>query len=151
MEVTVSSELSKKKKLSEKENQSKLAKNKRNKKISYSNVPVEFVIRKITRKKLCGAVKKMLNGQRIRVLCDDWELINETCKDIILGLLEKRNNAEAADQLIDYFKETHTGEELLLFSDFLRDEVEGDGRNQQLLNLAKSIEESVYSAFPEDQ
>ena len=144
MEVTASSELS------EKKNQSKSIKSKQNKKRSYSNVPVELVIRKITRKKLCGAVKKMLNGQRIRVLCDDWELINETCKDIILGLLEKRNNVEAADQLIDYFKETHTGEELLLFSDFLREEAEG-GRNPQLLNLAKSIEEAVYSASPEDQ
>ena len=145
MEVTASSELS------EQKNQSKSIKSKRSKKTSYSNVPVEYVIRKITRKKLCGAVKKMLNGQRIRVLCDDKELINETCKDIILGLLEKRNNVEAADQLIDYFKETHTGEELLLFSDFLREEAEDDGRNQQLLNLAKSIEEAVYSAFAEDK
>ena len=143
MKVTASSEFPAKK------NQSKLSKRKRYNKISYNNVPV--VIKKLTRKKLRDAVKKMLNGQRIRDLCDDWELIDETCRDIILGLLEKGNKVEAADQLIDYFKDTHTGEELLIFTDFLKEEAGDGGRNQQLLNLAESIEEAVYSASPEDQ
>ena len=144
MEITAASEFSAKKNLS------KLSKSKQNKKIFYSNVPVEFVIKKLTRKKLCGAVKKMLNGQRIRVLCDDWGLVDETCRDIILGLLEKRNKVEAADQLIDYFKDTHTSKELLIFRNFLREEAGDGGRNPQLLKLAKSIEEAVYSASPED-
>ena len=121
------------------------------KKRCYDNVSVNAVIHKITRQKLHGAVGRMLNGHRIRLLHDDWKLINEKCKNIILGLEKNNDIDEAADQLIDYFQKTHTGEELLMFAHFLREEAKGDGRNTQLLNLAKSIEEAVYSASLENQ
>ena len=137
--------------LFEKKNRSKLAKSKPNEKRSYSNVSVEFIVRKITRKKLHSGIKSMLSEHRTELLHDDGKLINESCKDSILGLLENRNYVKAANEFIDYFKKTHTGEELLIFSDFLRQEAEDDGRNQQLLNLAESIEDAVYSASPEDQ
>ena len=122
------------------------------KKRSYDNVSVNAVIRKITRKKLHGGIMGMLNGQRIRLLHDDWKLINQKCKNSILGYLEKRNEIEeAADQLIDYFQKTHAGKQLLMFTRFLREEAEDDGQNPQLLNLAKSIEQAVRSLLLEDQ
>ena len=93
----------------------------------------------------------MLNRQRIRLLCDDWKLINQKCKNSILGYLKGNEIEEAADHLIDYFQKTHTGEELLMFARFLREEAKGDGRNTQLLNLAKSIEQAVHSLLLEDQ
>ena len=145
MEVTASSELS------EEKNQPKLSKSKSKKKKSYSNVPAKVVIRKITREKLNDGVKRMLNGHRIRVLYDDWKLLDESYKNIILGLLEKRDIVNAADHLIDYFENTHYSEDLLEFTRFIKGQATKDGRNPQLLNLAESIEEAVYSAFPEDQ
>ena len=132
-------------------NLSKLSKCEPNEKRSYTNVSVESVVRKITRKKLHDGIKRMLSEQRTHLLHDDWKLINESCRDSMLGLLGCKNYVKAANELIDYFKKTHTGEELLIFSKFMREEAEDDGRNQQLLNLAKSIEDAVYTASPEDQ
>ena len=102
------------------------------------------VIRGMTLKNLHSGIKNMLTEHRTNLLCDDWQLINEECRDDILGDLEANKKTKAADRLIDYFDNNHTGEELLLFCDFLTKEAKDAGRNPQLLKLAKSIKEAVY-------
>ena len=135
--------------LSEKKNQSKLTKSKSKRKRSYSNVPAGVVIQKITHEKLNDGVKRMLDAHRVRLLYKDWKLLDERYKNIILGLLGKNDLVNAADQLIDHFENAHFSEDLLKFADFLKKQA--NVRNPQLLNLAESIEEAVYSASPEDQ
>ena len=102
------------------------------------------VIRGMTREKLHSGIKNMLMEHRTNLLCDDWELINEECRDDILGDLKANNKTKAADRLIDYFDNNHTGEELLHFCDFLTKEAKDGGRNPKLLKLAKSIKEAVH-------
>ena len=104
------------------------------------------VIRGMTREKLHSGIKKMLTEHRTNLLCDDWELINEECRDDILGDLKANNKTKAADRLIDYFNNNHTGEELLLFCDLLTKEAKKAGRNTQLLKLANAIKEAVHIA-----
>ena len=125
-----------------KKRRSKLKKRSR----SYSEVTVKNVIRGMTRKNLHDGIKKMLTEHRTNLLCDDWGLINEECRDGILGDLKANNKTKAADRLIDYFNDTHTGEELLHFCDFLTKEAKKAGQNPQLLKLAKSIKEAVHDA-----
>ena len=66
-------------------------------------------------KTLHTGVKKMLTEHRTGLLFDDWKLINEGCRDDILGDLEANNKTKSANRLIDYFDNSHTGEKLLLF------------------------------------
>ena len=106
------------------------------------------VIRRMTRKNLHSGIKKMMTEHRTNLLCDDWELINEECRDDILGDLKANNKTKAANRLIDYFRDTHTGEELLHFCDFLTKEAKDAGRNSQLLKLAKAIKKAVHDAPP---
>ena len=114
--------------------------------ISYSEVTVRDVIRRMTREKLHSGIKKMLTEQRTILLCDDWGLIDDECKDDILGDLKANNKTKAADRLIDYFNNNHTGEELLHFCDFLTKEAKKAGQNPQLFKLAKAIKVAVYDA-----
>ena len=125
-----------------KKRRSKLKKRSR----SYSEVTVKNVIRGMTRKNLHDGIKKMLTEHRTTLLCDDWGLINEECRDDILGDLEANHKTKAANRLIDYFHDNHTGEELLHFCDFLTEEAKDAGRNPQLLNLAKAIKKAVHDA-----
>ena len=104
------------------------------------------VIRSMTREKLHGGIKKMLTEHRTNLFYDDWGLINEECRDDILGDLKANNKTKAANSLIDYFDNNHTGEELLHFCDFLTKEAKKAGRNPQLLELAKAIKEAVHDA-----
>ena len=104
------------------------------------------VIRGMTHKNLRDGIRRMVNEDRTKVLCDDWELINEVCRDDILGDLEANDKTKAANRLIDHFNNNHTGEELLLFCTFLTKEAKDAGRNPQLLKLAKAIKEAVYDA-----
>ena len=115
---------------------------------SYSEVTVRDVIQRLTRKNLHSGIKNMLTEHRTDLLCDDWGLINEECRDDILGDLEANKKTKAANRLIDYFRNTHSGKELLLFCDFLTTEAKDAGRNSQLLELAKAIKEAVYDASP---
>ena len=104
------------------------------------------VIRGMTREELHSGIKKMMTKHRTTLLYDDWGLINEECRDEILGNLRANHKTEAADTLIDYFDNNHTGEELLQFCDFLTKEAKKAGRNSQLLKLAKAIKEAVHDA-----
>ena len=106
------------------------------------------VIRGMTRKKLHRGIKNMLTEHRTNLLYDDWGLINEECRDDILGDLKANNKTKAANRLVDYFHDNHTGEELLHFCDFLTKEAKDAGRNPQLLKLAKAIKEAVHDASP---
>ena len=107
---------------------------------------VSHHIQGMTRAKLHGGIKRMLTDHHINLLCDDWRLINEECRDDILGDLKANNKTKAANRLIDYLHDNHTGEELLHFRDFLMKEAKDAGRNTQLLKLAKSIKEAVHDA-----
>ena len=104
------------------------------------------VIRGMTRKKLHSGIRKMLTEHRTNLLYDDWGLINEECRDNVLGDLGTNNKTKAANRLIDYFHDNHTGEELLRFCDFLTEEAKDAGRNPQLLKLAKAIKKAVRDA-----
>ena len=106
------------------------------------------VIRGMTHEKLHGGIKNMLTEQRTNLLYDDWELINEECRDDILGNLTANNKTKAANRLIDYFDNNHTGEELLHFCDFLTKVAKDAGRYPLLFKLAKDIKEAVHDAFP---
>ena len=106
------------------------------------------VFRGMTCEKLHSGIKKMLTEQRTNLLYDDWGLINEKCRDDILGDLGANNKTKAANRLIDYFDNNHTGEELLHFCEFLTKEAKDEGRNPQLLKLAKAMKEAVYDASP---
>ena len=114
----------------------------------YSEVTVREVIRRMTREKLHSGIKKMLTEHRTNLLCDDWEFINEECRDDILGDLKANRKTIAADRLINYFDNNHTGEELLLFCDFLTKAAKKAGRSPQLLKMVKAIKEAVYDASP---
>ena len=114
--------------------------------ISYSVVTVRDVIRRMTREKLHGGIKKMMTKHRTSLLCDDWGLINEECRDDILGDLKANNKTEAANRLIDYFCNNHSGDELLHFCEFLTKEAKKAGRNSQLLKLVNAIKEAVHDA-----
>ena len=102
------------------------------------------VIRGMTREKLHSGIKKMLTEHRTNLLYDDWGLINEDCRDDILGDLTANNKTKAADRLIDYFHDNHSGDELLHFCEFLTKEAKKAGRNSQLLKLANAIKEAVH-------
>ena len=104
------------------------------------------VIQGMTREKLHSGIKKMLTEQHTNLLYDDWELIDDECKDDILGDLGTNKKTKAANRLIDHFHDNHTGKELLHFCDFLTKEAKDAGRNSQLLKLAKAIKEAVYDA-----
>ena len=114
--------------------------------IFYSGVTVRDVIRRMTRKNLHNGIKKMLTEHRTNLLFDDWGLIDDECKDDILGDLKANNKTKAANRLIDYFHDNHTGEELLHFCDFLTEEANDAGRNPQLLKLPKAIKKAVHDA-----
>ena len=105
------------------------------------------VIQGMTRKNIYSGIRRILNEDRTKVLFDDWELIDEDCRDDILGDLTANNKTKAANRLIDYFDNNHTGEELLHFCDFLTKEAKEAGRNPQLFKLAKAIKEAVYDAY----
>ena len=104
------------------------------------------VIRGMTCEKLHSGIKKMMTKHRTNLLCDDWGLINEECRDDILGDLKANHKTEAADRLIDYFCDNHTGDELLHFCEFLTKEAKKAGRNSQLLKFANAIKEAVHDA-----
>ena len=106
------------------------------------------VIQGMTHEKLHNGIKKMLTEHRTTLLYDDWGLINEEYRDDILGDLTAKSKTKAANRLIDYFDNNHTGEQLLLFCDFLTKEAKKAGQNPQLLKLAKAIKEAVHDASP---
>ena len=131
-----------------KKNKSKSSRNYSLRRRPYSDVSVKDVIRCIKRETLHTGVKKMLTEHHTGLLFDDWELINEGCRDDILGHLQANRKVEAADRLIDYFKDNHTGEQLCDFCRFLTKLARDTGRNSQLHKLAKGIEDALDYASP---
>ena len=57
----------------------------------------------------------------------------------MLGHLQANRKFDAADRLIDYFKDNHTGEQLCDFCHFLTEQAKDADRNSQMCKLAKGI------------
>ena len=108
---------------------------------------------KLTRgvEKLTRGVEKMLTKHRIQTLCDDVHLIDDECRNRILAMLNNGQKTDAADRLIDYFKNNHNGSSLVSFCDFLRSEAEGAGNAPNLLDFSKQIAEAMKKALQHHQ
>jgi hypothetical protein len=121
------------------------------KKSPYSNVSVQDIIQKITLDKFTERVKKMLNDRRIRILCDDEHLINDDCRDHIRALFGNGKKTDAANQLIDYFRDNHNGSSLEVFCSFLKREANMAGIAVNLLDFSEEIMRAMDSILQHHQ
>lgn len=108
-----------------------------------SNVSVEDVIKHITREKLTEGVKKMQTSHRTHILHDDYHLIDDDCRDTILTMLDNGKKTNAANHLIDYFRDNHDGSSLVSFCNFLRCEAKRAGNSPNLMKLSQAIINAV--------
>ena len=101
----------------------------------------------MTRQKLTEGVKKMLTDNRTHILCDDQHLINDDCRHRILALLANGHNIDAANQLIDYFRNNHDGSSLDKFCKFLNCQAHQAGGSANMTKLSEEIRKAMESAL----
>ena len=101
----------------------------------------------MTREKLTEGVKKMLTDNRTHILCDDQHLINDDCRHRILSLLASGHNIDAANQLIDYFRNNHDGSSLDKFCEFLNCQAHQAGSSASMTKLSEEIRNAMERAL----
>jgi hypothetical protein len=101
----------------------------------------------MTRQKLTEGVKKMLTDHCTHILCDDQHLINDDCRHRILALLANGHKIDAANQLIDYFRNNHDGSSLDKFCKFLICQAHQAGSSANMTNLSEEIRTAMESAL----
>ena len=117
------------------------------KRTQFSNVSVDDVIQIMTREKLTEGVKKMLTVNRTHLLCDDQHLIDDDCRHSILASLANGQNIDAANQVIDYFRNNHDGSSLDKFCEFLTCQAHQAGSSANMTNLSEEIRKAMESAL----
>jgi hypothetical protein len=101
----------------------------------------------MTRQKLTEGVKKMLTDHCTHILCDDQHLINDDCRHRILALLANGHKIDAANQLIDYFRNNHDGSSLDKFCKFLICQAHQAGGSANMTKLSEEIRTAMESAL----
>ena len=111
--------------------------------VSYSHVGAKDVIKSFIWHDLRKDIEDMLTKPRVDTLERDYNLIDSPCNAKMEAQLTDGDPAAAATMLLKYFERNHSGDDLLQFCKFLRDEANEVKRSAKLNNLADRIERAV--------